>query len=487
MNQARWVARARRSSSRAAARAELPVREDAPRPRQSGRRGRLDGDPVRLVQQGDQPKELFVGLGVEPRDQPAQAASDEPRRAPHGQPVGGGHVVDAEVLDADAIVLARQDAEQHARRVRRLGEDAVHGVPEDGLQPERDPARAAADAARQVDEQRLVGVHGDVERGELPGQPAGGDGVAQEQADRVLVVDEVGARVAGRLRAAAGDGRRVVARVLDDADAAGAQEVLLPRPRVGGHVHARPEAQPRGHDADRQPQVAGRADGHLVAGEQGSRVGGGERPVVAGGRQDARLDRHLLGVLQHLVDAAAGLDRAADRQLAVELGPEASGQLGAVVAREASLGLGDRDQRRFDDARRAAGLTEGVREVGGEAPQPRCGVLDVGRREPHVAEGLGGGAQGRVEPGGGLQADQPAQQRKPDEPVVERTAERAGRHGSSLGNGGWMAVGVRTPRPREPPARRPRPGSSHRSGRPGWRCVRRGSRWGRRAARRRAP
>ena len=91
-----------------------------------------------------------------------------------------------------------------------------------------DAARRAADAAGDVDEQRMFGVDLAARLGQLPRQAVRGGGVAEEQQLGLLVVDEVAARRGQRLRPAGGDGLGVVAGVLDNAHAALAQAVFLP-------------------------------------------------------------------------------------------------------------------------------------------------------------------------------------------------------------------------------------------------------------------
>jgi hypothetical protein len=87
-------------------------------------------------------------------------------------------------------------------------------------------------------------------------------------------------------------------------------------------VHAGLKTQLRAHDADRQAQVAGGADGHLVAAQKRAHARRGELPVVALRVDQAGGQRQVLRVLEYLVDAATRLDRAADRQFAVQLDPQ---------------------------------------------------------------------------------------------------------------------------------------------------------------------
>ncbi len=76
----------------------------------------------------------------------------------------------------------------------------------------------------------------------------------------------------------------------------------------------RVEAEHRGHDADGKAEVAGAADGDGVLREQFTRLACNEFERIATRCDQAVFDGQLLGVREHLVDAAARLDRAGDRQ-----------------------------------------------------------------------------------------------------------------------------------------------------------------------------
>lgn len=89
------------------------------------------------------------------------------------------------------------------------------------------------------------------------------------------------------------------------------------------------EAQGRGHDADRQAQVARGAYRHLVAGKHRTRGIGGQWQIVAISQQ-AVLQGDPLRVLQHLVHATARLDRARHRQAVIGLEPESAHLLGQL-------------------------------------------------------------------------------------------------------------------------------------------------------------
>ncbi len=70
-----------------------------------------------------------------------------------------------------------------------VGEQAVNVAPKASFRPNR-AAPAAADAARQIDEQRMIGIdHASCLR-ELRFQALAGYGIAEEQRARVFIIDK---------------------------------------------------------------------------------------------------------------------------------------------------------------------------------------------------------------------------------------------------------------------------------------------------------
>ncbi|MDT4872646.1 hypothetical protein FQZ97_1078430 [compost metagenome] len=168
----------------------------------------------------------------------------------------------------------------------------------------------------------MLRIDADRRGGELLLQALRGDGIAEEQAGRVFIVDEVAARIGAGLLAPLGHRDAVVAGVLDHADAVGAQLVLLPLAGIGGHVHRGLKTQACADDANRQAEIAGRADGDLVAAEEGPGRVAVEHAVIVGWLQQACGQRQLLGMFEHFIDAATRLDRTGDGQVAVLLEPQ---------------------------------------------------------------------------------------------------------------------------------------------------------------------
>ena len=176
------------------------------------------------------------------------------------------------------------------------------------------------------------------------------DGVAEEEVLRVLVVHKIALRVGVGLRAPLLDRLAVVRVVLYDLHAVAAQQRLLPRARVGGHVDDCVVADGGAHYADAEAEVAGRADLHRVLREEFPRLVRRELFIRIALAQQAVLERQLLSVLEHLVDAAAGLYRARYRQVAVHLDEEAALDFRAVFVAEPLFHIFGLAQLRLYDA-----------------------------------------------------------------------------------------------------------------------------------------
>jgi hypothetical protein len=114
---------------------------------------------------------------------------------------------------------------------------------------------------------------------------------------------------------------------------------------VGGHVHDGVEPESCGHDSDAQSEIAGRADGNLMAGEQRSRLSGRQRRTILLRTDHTMPEREALRVQQHFIDAAAGFDGAGNRQSVIRF-DEPSAWCG-IAARQSLLQLVAREERRL--------------------------------------------------------------------------------------------------------------------------------------------
>ena len=149
------------------------------------------------------------------------------------------------------------NAQQHARGVRGLREEAVNVIAKGQLQAKRHAAGAAADAARQVDVQRMIGIHHAALSGKLCLQALARHRVAQEQGAGVFIVNEEAVRIAFRRFASLLHRHAVILLIFHDDDAVAAQFGFLPLAGVGGHMYRHLKADACAHDADGHPQVAG--------------------------------------------------------------------------------------------------------------------------------------------------------------------------------------------------------------------------------------
>ena len=237
------------------------------------------------------------------------------------------------------------------------------------------PPGAPPNAARQIDEQRMVGIDRDRLRRKLLLQAQGSDAVAEEQAFRVFVVDEICVGTATTLLASGCNRVTEISGVLDHCDAARTQPLLLPGFGVGGHVHDGVEPERCGHDSDAQSEIAGRADGDLMAREQRSRLSGRQRRAILLRTEHTVPERETLCVQQHFIDAAAGFDGAGNRQSMIRF-DEPSAWCG-IAARQGLLQLVGREQRRLDDAIAPGQLREQLRQQTGKSMPAPLRVVHV--------------------------------------------------------------------------------------------------------------
>ena len=309
-----------------------------------------------------------------------------------------GQAGQPDVLDRYAVVQAARHAEDHAGGLRRLYEEAVDRVAEYLLQPEGDAARRAADSAGQVDEERMLRVRRNAERFKLRDETLRRDGVAEEEVLRVLVVDEIALRVGVGLHAPLLHRLAVVRVVLYDLHAVAAQQRLLPRARVGGHVDDGVVADGGAHDADAEAEVARRADLHRVLREEFPRLVRRELFIRIALAQQAVLERELLRVLEHLVDAAARLYRARYRKVAVHLYEEAAFDFRAVFIAEPLLHRRGLAQLGFDYPAGLRRLGEFLHYERSEAREPRLRIVYVRHRKRQASARFLEARELRVEP-----------------------------------------------------------------------------------------
>ena len=163
-------------------------------------------------------------------------------------------------------------------------------------------------------------------------------------------------------------------------------------------MHRDAEAQLRAYHADGQPQISGGADRDGVSGKQRAELLRREHGIVLPAAQIPVLARDVLRRFQHLVDAAARLDRPRNGQMAVLLEPQLPAQRRPLAASERLLHRREPYYVRLDDAPRGRGFRERDPQIRGKALQPRGGVLHVRHRKAAAPDGFIGRQLVRVPP-----------------------------------------------------------------------------------------
>ncbi len=234
----------------------------------------------------------------------------------------------------------------------------------------------------------MRGIHGDALCRQLLLQALGCHGIAEKQRPGVLVVHKIALRVPVRQRPAVFHGLAVIRRVFPDRDAVAPQKLLFPLLRVCRHVYDDLIADGGAHDADAQTEIAGRADLNRILPKKLPAFLRREPFIAVLRRQKTVLQRQLLRMLQNLVNAAARLHGAGDRQMAVLLEQERTPQPAAIALVQQRLHARDRRKRRFDQAARLLGLREARPDKRREALQSPLCILDVLHGQLDVPHGL---------------------------------------------------------------------------------------------------
>ena len=295
-------------------------------------------------------------------------ARHETRRTRTGKPVRIRPSRQTNIVYIGTLKSLRRDPEKNRGTLCRLHEKTVHIIMVEPPQPIGHPARSTADPGGNIDDQRMLAVHRDLLRPQLRRETLGRDSIAEEQIDGLLIIDKVthGIRIRGTspLR----HRTRVVIRVLDHLHAMRAQEILLPLLRVGRHVDAHMEPDCRTHNADGHTEISRRADLHRIAREEIPQIG--DLCIVILPGQEPRIHRQPFCMLQHLIDPAARLHRARNREMAVHLQQETPRNLCSVCIRKPRLHRRNRAQRRLDETIRLRRLRKSAPDKGSKATEP---------------------------------------------------------------------------------------------------------------------
>ena len=253
------------------------------------------------------------------------------------------------------------------------------GIAEQHLQAKGHTAGAAAHAAGQIGEERMLRIHGDALRVQLLFQPQCSHSIAQKEGLGVFVIHKVAVGVTRRQLTTLSHGDAVIRGVLHHLDAPAAEQVFFPLPRVSGHMHSDLKAQLRAHDADGKPQIAGGAHRDGILREQLAEALFCQNGVVVGQMQHSAVQGNVLGGFQHLVNAAPRLDGAGNGQMTVQLDPYLPGDGGAAALLQHLLHPGDGLNRGLDDAAGRSSLGKDGGKIGRKPLQSCGGVLNVGK------------------------------------------------------------------------------------------------------------
>ena len=294
-----------------------------------------------------------------------------------GQTIGDGAVVHTKVLHADGVIQPRSHTQQHAARMGGFCEEAMDRVSKDQFQAKGHAAGTASHAAGQIHKQRVLGIDGDFSRFQLLLQPQGCHGIAQKQRLGVFVIHEVAVGIAFRLLTALGNGNAVIGFVFNDFHAFAAEHVFFPLTGIGGHMHGYPESQCSAHDTNGQAQVAGRAHGNGVTGQQIPHLLRMENGIGVPVVQHTMLLGDGFRHSQHLVDTAPGLDRAGNRQVAIQLDPQFAGNLTGKILLQDLLHGGNLLDGGLQNTSGFPGLGKGLPEIVGKPGQPVAGIHHI--------------------------------------------------------------------------------------------------------------
>ena len=127
----------------------------------------------------------------------------------------------------------------------------------------------------------------------------------------------------------------------------------------------------RTHNADGHTEIARRADLHRIARKEIPQIG--NLCIVIVPCQETRIHRQPLRMLQHLIDPAARLYRARNREMTVHLQQETPRNLCSVYIRKPRLHRRNRAQRRLDETIRLRRLGKSAADKGSKTAEPcRC-------------------------------------------------------------------------------------------------------------------
>ena len=200
----------------------------------------------------------------------------------------------------------------------------MHCISKYLFESERDTARCAADAARQIYKQRTLFIRQESHRFQLLFQPLCRNCISQKQIFGIFIIHKIAVRIGIRQCPSLLHRTGIIAFIFFYCDAILAQQVFFPLTCIGGHMHHCLISNHCAHNTNAQAQISCRADLHGILMKE-----------ILAMRQDficlciAAL--HILFTQQsmpqcqffcmfeHFINTAARLDRTRDCQITVLL------------------------------------------------------------------------------------------------------------------------------------------------------------------------
>ena len=127
-------------------------------------------------------------------------------------------------------------------------------------------------------------------------------------------------------------------------------------------------------------------DLHRIAREEIPQIG--DLCIVILPAQETRIHRQPFCMLQHLIDPAARLHRARNREMAVHLQQETPLNLCSVCIRKPRLHRRNRAQRRLDETIRLRRLGKSAPDKGSKTAEPRCRIRNILIRNDELRQSI---------------------------------------------------------------------------------------------------
>ena len=184
---------------------------------------------------------------------------------------------------------------------------------------ESNTAGCAANAAGNINEQRMLCIHNDILFCKLLYDTLCRYRIAKEQRYGVFIINEVAIGIGIGIFTPNLNCFAVVIRIFHNLGTSLAKQVFLPLLCICGHMYDYMEAQSRTHDTDRHTQIACGTNLNFEFAEKFFEFIGSEYAVVIVLLEHTMLKSQILCMLQHLIDTAACFYGAGDCQMAVLL------------------------------------------------------------------------------------------------------------------------------------------------------------------------